>query len=136
VEIYHICKANGWVLPTVYQGMYNAITRDVEKELFPALRCLLYPRLQGPRTGRAYLSLLLACAGATRSGSTPSTLWLAACSLASTERLHPFPLMVQTQPKVTPLIVLSGPTNALSTPTTGRFAEMSYYKDRYWKGNS
>lgn len=38
--------------------------------------------------------------------------------------------------KVTPLIVLSGPTNALSTPTTGRFAEMSYYKDRYWKGNS
>jgi aflatoxin B1 aldehyde reductase len=26
------------MLPTVYQGMYNAITRDVERELFPALR--------------------------------------------------------------------------------------------------
>jgi aflatoxin B1 aldehyde reductase len=26
------------VLPTVYQGMYNAITRGVETELFPCLR--------------------------------------------------------------------------------------------------
>eukprot|EP00112_Aurelia_sp_Birch-Aquarium-sp1_P004826 Seg1546.16 transcript_id=Seg1546.16/GoldUCD/mRNA.D3Y31 product="Aflatoxin B1 aldehyde reductase member 2" protein_id=Seg1546.16/GoldUCD/D3Y31 len=38
VNIYHICKANGWVLPTVYQGMYNAFTRQVEGELLPALR--------------------------------------------------------------------------------------------------
>ncbi|XP_065054632.1 aflatoxin B1 aldehyde reductase member 2-like [Rhopilema esculentum] len=38
VNVYHICKANGWVLPTVYQGMYNALTRHVEGELFPALR--------------------------------------------------------------------------------------------------
>lgn len=38
VHIWHICKKNGWVLPTVYQGMYNGITRDVERELFPALR--------------------------------------------------------------------------------------------------
>ncbi|XP_065837842.1 aflatoxin B1 aldehyde reductase member 2-like [Oscarella lobularis] len=37
-EIYCICQRNGWVLPTLYQGMYNAITRSVEKELFPALR--------------------------------------------------------------------------------------------------
>ena len=61
-DVYHICKSNGWVLPTVYQGMYNAITRwgppteltawyyynlfflfsflprMVEPELFPALR--------------------------------------------------------------------------------------------------
>ncbi|RUS16720.1 Aldo/keto reductase [Endogone sp. FLAS-F59071] len=36
-EIYYICKNNGWVLPTVYQGMYNAITRDVERELFSCL---------------------------------------------------------------------------------------------------
>src|SRR4051812_10679046 len=27
VEIYYLCKANGYVLPTVYQGMYNLITR-------------------------------------------------------------------------------------------------------------
>lgn len=26
-EIVEICKANGYVLPTVYQGMYNAIAR-------------------------------------------------------------------------------------------------------------
>jgi len=40
MEIYHICKANGWVLPTIYQGMYNPITRQVEGELFPCLRKL------------------------------------------------------------------------------------------------
>jgi len=37
-EIYTICKNRGWVLPTVYQGMYNCLTRSVEKELFPCLR--------------------------------------------------------------------------------------------------
>lgn len=35
VEIYHLCKERAWVLPTVYQGMYNCITRAVEPELFP-----------------------------------------------------------------------------------------------------
>lgn len=39
-EVYHICKANGWILPTVYQGRYNAIQREVETELFPCLRKL------------------------------------------------------------------------------------------------
>ena len=24
VHIYHVCRAKGWVLPTIYQGMYNA----------------------------------------------------------------------------------------------------------------
>eukprot|EP01124_Arcella_intermedia_P028027 TRINITY_DN5611_c0_g1_i1.p1 TRINITY_DN5611_c0_g1~~TRINITY_DN5611_c0_g1_i1.p1 ORF type:complete len:326 (+),score=65.31 TRINITY_DN5611_c0_g1_i1:33-980(+) len=38
VHIYHLCKANNWKPPTVYQGMYNCLTRNVEKELFPALR--------------------------------------------------------------------------------------------------
>ncbi|XP_003506935.2 aflatoxin B1 aldehyde reductase member 3 isoform X2 [Cricetulus griseus] len=37
-EICTLCKKNGWILPTVYQGMYNATTRQVEKELFPCLR--------------------------------------------------------------------------------------------------
>jgi aflatoxin B1 aldehyde reductase len=40
VEIFYLCKSHGWVLPTVYQGMYNAFTREVERELFPALRRL------------------------------------------------------------------------------------------------
>jgi len=40
MEIYNICKTNGYVLPTVYQGMYNALTRDVEIELLPCLRRL------------------------------------------------------------------------------------------------
>jgi len=39
-EIYYICKQNTWVLPTVYQGMFNVITRDIYKELIPTLRRL------------------------------------------------------------------------------------------------
>jgi len=38
VHIYYMCKNNGWVLPTVYQGVYNAITRSMESELQPVLR--------------------------------------------------------------------------------------------------
>ena len=37
-EIVGICKANGYILPTVYQGIYNAIHRGVEPELFSCLR--------------------------------------------------------------------------------------------------
>ncbi|XP_053136584.1 aflatoxin B1 aldehyde reductase member 2 [Hemicordylus capensis] len=37
-EICTICKSNSWLLPTVYQGMYNATTRQVETELLPCLR--------------------------------------------------------------------------------------------------
>jgi aflatoxin B1 aldehyde reductase len=37
-DAWHICRRNAWVLPTVYQGMYNSITRDVERELFPSIR--------------------------------------------------------------------------------------------------
>ncbi|KAF7440761.1 hypothetical protein PC9H_001109 [Pleurotus ostreatus] len=37
-EIVGICKANRYILPTVYQGIYNAIHRHVEPELFPCLR--------------------------------------------------------------------------------------------------
>ena len=39
-HIYHVCLANGYVLPTIYQGMYNALTREVERELLPALKKL------------------------------------------------------------------------------------------------
>lgn len=37
-DVYHKCKAHGWVLPTVYEGVYNALTRKAEKELFDALK--------------------------------------------------------------------------------------------------
>ncbi|XP_053307892.1 aflatoxin B1 aldehyde reductase member 2 [Spea bombifrons] len=40
MEVYSICKHRNWVLPTVYQGMYNATTRQVETELLPCLRQL------------------------------------------------------------------------------------------------
>ncbi|KAL9610640.1 MAG: hypothetical protein Q9167_004682 [Letrouitia subvulpina] len=35
-EVVMTCQANGWVRPTIYQGMYNAITRSLEQELIPA----------------------------------------------------------------------------------------------------
>uniref|UniRef100_A0A7R9WPP7 NADP-dependent oxidoreductase domain-containing protein n=1 Tax=Craspedostauros australis TaxID=1486917 RepID=A0A7R9WPP7_9STRA len=38
VHIHAYMKQRSYILPTVYQGMYNAITRMVETELFPALR--------------------------------------------------------------------------------------------------
>ena len=37
-EICTICKNQGWIQPSVYQGMYSSLTRSVEKELFPCLR--------------------------------------------------------------------------------------------------
>jgi aflatoxin B1 aldehyde reductase len=37
-EIVMTCKYNNWVRPTIYQGMYNAITRTLQTELIPACR--------------------------------------------------------------------------------------------------
>ncbi len=39
-DIWQLCKKNGWPLPTVYQGMYNILSRKVEDELIPTLRKL------------------------------------------------------------------------------------------------
>jgi aflatoxin B1 aldehyde reductase len=36
-DIVGICKLHNFVVPTVYQGLYNAISRDVERELLPCL---------------------------------------------------------------------------------------------------
>ena len=40
VDIWHLCQKHGWPKPTVYQGRYNGLSRNVESELFPALRKL------------------------------------------------------------------------------------------------
>ncbi|KAJ6562326.1 NADP-dependent oxidoreductase domain-containing protein [Mycena capillaripes] len=37
-QICEICKRNGWVMPTVYQGHYHAQFRRAEDELIPCLR--------------------------------------------------------------------------------------------------
>ncbi|KAJ4926785.1 hypothetical protein JOQ06_014531 [Pogonophryne albipinna] len=37
-KIVSLCRLNNWIVPTVYQGMYNATTRQVETELLPCLR--------------------------------------------------------------------------------------------------
>ncbi len=33
-----ICENNGWIKPTAYQGVYHALQRTIEAELFPCLR--------------------------------------------------------------------------------------------------
>lgn len=40
VWVHNYMKSKGWVVPVIYQGMMNAITRRVEDDLFPALRRL------------------------------------------------------------------------------------------------
>ncbi|CAL6285500.1 unnamed protein product [Bathycoccus prasinos] len=40
VRAHAICKENQWIVPTIYQGMYNPLTRQVEPELIPALKSL------------------------------------------------------------------------------------------------
>lgn len=40
VDIWHLCKKCGCPKPSVYQGLYNGLSRMAEKELFPALRKL------------------------------------------------------------------------------------------------
>lgn len=37
-QMVEICDRNGWIKPTAYQGVYNALHRGVEPELFPCLR--------------------------------------------------------------------------------------------------
>lgn len=39
-EVYGICKAKGFILPTVYQGNYSAVARKQEEDLLPLLRTL------------------------------------------------------------------------------------------------
>ncbi|KAL4952171.1 NADP-dependent oxidoreductase domain-containing protein [Aspergillus filifer] len=37
-EICTICRERGWVRPTIYQALYNALIRTIEPELIPACR--------------------------------------------------------------------------------------------------
>ena len=37
-QICELCRTKGWKQPDVYQGVYNALHRAVEPELFPCLR--------------------------------------------------------------------------------------------------
>jgi aryl-alcohol dehydrogenase-like predicted oxidoreductase len=39
-HVYDVCRDKGFVLPTVYEGLYNPVNRLPEEELFPLLRKL------------------------------------------------------------------------------------------------
>ena len=58
VDAWHICKAHGWVLPTVYEGVYNPLTRGAETELNDCLNAFGFrfyaynPTMGGMLTGR------------------------------------------------------------------------------------
>ncbi len=57
-DVWNICKARGWVLPTVYEGVYNPLTRGAEQELndclnYYGLRFYAYnPTMGGLLTGK------------------------------------------------------------------------------------
>ena len=57
-EVWHICDQHGWVKPTVYEGVYNPLTRGAEQELTDCLnhyglRFYAYnPTMGGMLTGR------------------------------------------------------------------------------------
>ena len=34
-QVYYKCKEEGWVLPTVYQGLYNPLSRSVQQPARP-----------------------------------------------------------------------------------------------------
>ena len=38
-DVWHICDKHGWVKPTVYEGIYNPLTRNAEGELNACLNC-------------------------------------------------------------------------------------------------
>ena len=61
-EAVELCRRHGWMMPVVYQGMYNALTRDVERELFPCLlnygiRFYAYNPLAGGLLSGKHLSI-------------------------------------------------------------------------------
>ena len=60
-HVYHTCKANGYLLPTVYQGMYNAVTREVERELLPCLRKVRGIAVSNVCCPRSYIRARLLC---------------------------------------------------------------------------
>lgn len=57
-DVWHICNKHGWVLPTVYEGVYNPLTRGAEQELndclnYYGLRFYAYnPTMGGMLTGK------------------------------------------------------------------------------------
>lgn len=75
-EVVGIAKANGWVLPTVYQGAYNALDRAIETELVPCIRKYgLRFAAYSPLAGGFLVGKLLSEAPASGSHFDPDTLW-------------------------------------------------------------
>ena len=63
VYIHAYMKEKGWILPSIYQGMLNPLTRDSSEQLLPALRRLgmgfnLYNPLAGGLLSGKYQKLL------------------------------------------------------------------------------
>lgn len=61
-DIHQLCKQNGWIAPSVYEGLYNPLSRNAEAELFDALDALgmrfyAYNPLAGGILTDKYLSI-------------------------------------------------------------------------------
>lgn len=74
-EISEIAACHGWIRPSVYQGMYNAITRAVEPELLKclgnyAIRFHAYNPLAGGAFSRNFAATAAVAAGSRFDSST------------------------------------------------------------------
>src|SRR6202795_1432301 len=74
-EVMEIAARQGWIRPSVYQGMYNAITRAVEPELFKCLgnygiRFHAYNPLAGGAFSRNFADSAAVAAGSRFDSST------------------------------------------------------------------
>lgn len=75
-EIATTCELKGWVKPTVYQAMYNCLTRSIEEELVPCCRkygldIMVYNVLAGGVLSGRYKSKETPNDGGRYSGSSP-----------------------------------------------------------------
>ncbi len=62
VDVYYRCKEKGWILPTVYEGLYNPLSRRAESELAQVLdqfgmRFYAYNPLAGGMLTNKYSSM-------------------------------------------------------------------------------
>lgn len=75
-EIVTTCKLKGWIMPSIYQAMYNCLTRSIEEELVPCCRkygldIMVYNVLAGGVLSGRYKSKEAPDDGGRYSGSSP-----------------------------------------------------------------